>query len=322
MTKKQMKVGVLLPTRNVVTNQAPGQNTMAALINSAVSLEAMGYDSVWVGDSLLGRPRPEPLAVLAALAARTTKIDIGTSALLPAMRHPLQLAQMAATVDVVSNGRLILGVGSGFPNDQTKRELEAMEIDYPSRTKRCHEVVAWCKSLWGGDHPRATYQWQFDSDIRVDPRPVQTGGPAFWLGGASDSACQRVGQDYDGWMPTSPDPETFARGWEIIQASAEKQGRPADAITACTVLTLSPDEDDRAAEDNLRKFIETYYSAPLEAARTIVGCASGTLASLREQISKFETAGVEHLIIRFASADQEAAIQKWAAPLHEALSEN
>ncbi len=286
---------------------------------SAGRLDALGYDSLWVGDSLMGRPRPEPISVLSAMAMVTDTIKLGTAALLPAMRHPLQLAQQAATLDLISEGRLILGVGVGFPNDQTKLELDALEIAFDTRGRRCHEAIAWCKSLWGGEAPSNPEFWTLDPDWRTDPRPAQPNGPRFWLGGATDATCRRVARSYDGWMPTSPSPEKFKHGWQVVCDEAEKCGRDVKDITTCSVLTLSLDNDPNMAQNKLRHFIETYYGAPLETAREIVGCAAGTVEDVIERIKAFEEVGVEHLILRFAAEDQSAEIERWAEPLMNAM---
>lgn len=314
-----MRAGFVLPTRNVVTGSAAPSSAMRSMVACATRLDQLGYDSVWVGDSLLGRPRPEPLTVLAAIAACTERITLGTSALLPAMRHPLQLAQQAATLDLLADGRLILGSGVGFPNDQTQRELDALGIDYKTRGARAHEAVAWCKALWGGAAPKEQRFWQLEPGLVMEPPPAQQGGPKFWLGGASDSACRRVAREYDGWMPTSPNPEVFAKGWQLIQEEATAQGRSIDEITGCTVLTIALDSRAETAEQKLRSFIETYYSVPLEAARTVVGCSSGTVETVMDDIRAFEAAGVSHLMLRFAADDQEAEIDMWAEQLIKAL---
>src|SRR5512134_1878754 len=117
-----VKVGVLLPTREAVMS---GRFETAPLLDMAERVEAMGYDSVWVGDSLLARPRFEPLTLLAAVAARTRRVGLGTAVLLPALRHPLLLAHAAATVDRLAEGRLVLGVGIAADTPATRKEFES-----------------------------------------------------------------------------------------------------------------------------------------------------------------------------------------------------
>lgn len=314
-----LKVGVILPTRNVVTGgTVKAVETMKSMVSIATALEKWGCDSVWVGDSLLGRPRPEPLTVLAAISAVTTHLTLGTSALLPAMRHPLQLLQQLATVDVLSDGRLIVGVGSGYPNDQTRHELEALNISFQERVRRCHEVVDWCRANWGASPPGEPRFFQL-SEEDVWPRPVQAGGPDFWLGGATKATCRRVGIGYAGWMPTCPSPERYAESWQLIQEYAREAGRDPASITGSTVLTIAVDEDESQAQDQLRTFIERYYVVSLEEAQEVVGCRAGTVEDMVKDIRQFQEAGVTHFQLRFATDDQESEIKRWIPCLLEAL---
>src|SRR5215469_11856179 len=102
------RIGYLLPTREQIMEGRPGA---APLLELAAQAESLGYDSVWVGDSLLARPRHEPLTLLAGVAGRVKRVHLGTAVLLPALRNPVLLAHQVATLDQVSEGRLILGVG-------------------------------------------------------------------------------------------------------------------------------------------------------------------------------------------------------------------
>ncbi|MBV8776751.1 MAG: LLM class flavin-dependent oxidoreductase, partial [Alphaproteobacteria bacterium] len=110
-----LRIGYLLPTREQVMQGRPEAAPLLALAERA---EALGFDSIWVGDSLLARPRHDPLTLLAAVAARTRRAELGTAVLLPALRNPVVLAQQLATLDQISEGRFILGVGiaSDVPN--------------------------------------------------------------------------------------------------------------------------------------------------------------------------------------------------------------
>lgn len=314
--QRRNSIGVILPTRNVVTGSECPQAVLQAMVSSAQFLDELGYESVWVGDSLLGRPRPEPLAVLAAIGIQTKRINVGTAALLPAMRNPLQLAQQAATVDLLSSGRLILGVGTGFPNAQTRRELDALGVPYDERIGRCHETVAWCRSIWGAKAPDRQKYWQFEG-IDVPPSPARENGPPFWLGGTSDKTCRIAGRDYQGWMPTSPTPKSFAQGWQIVRESAQAAGRDPSTIARSTVLTLAVGQSGDEARTTLRRFMETYYKVPLEEARKVVGCSAGTVDEVAADLRRFADVGVQHFLIRFAAANQSEAIQRWASPLLE-----
>ena len=120
-----VRIGYLLPTRERVMEGRPEAGPFLALAERA---EALGYDSLWVGDSLLARPRHDALTLLAAVAARTRRPELGTAVLLPALRNPVLLAHQVATLDQIAEGRVILGIGiaSDWPN--IRAEFEAAHI--------------------------------------------------------------------------------------------------------------------------------------------------------------------------------------------------
>ena len=137
----KLKIGILLPTRGLLLRGQQPQN-IDRLFGLAGTVEQAGLDSVWVGDSLMAKPRMEPLSILSALAARTTRVRLGTAVLLPALRHPVLLAQSLATVDLISGGRLVIGAGVGgaFNSDQ-KREWVAAGVSAEGRGHRCEEII-------------------------------------------------------------------------------------------------------------------------------------------------------------------------------------
>src|SRR5205807_4894708 len=132
MAHPAVSIGLLLPTREVV--MASGAPDLSKIIDLAVQAEEPGFDSVWVGDSVLARPRLEAMTTLAAVAARTRRVQLGTAVLLPALRHPVVLANEAANVDILSQGRLILGVGIATKNRSIEREFIACGVSF------CHRL--------------------------------------------------------------------------------------------------------------------------------------------------------------------------------------
>ncbi len=121
MAHPAVSIGLLLPTREVV--MASGAPDLSKIIDLAVRAEELGFDSVWVGDSILARPRLEAMTTLAAVASRTQRVKLGTAVLLPALRHPVVLANETANVDILSQGRLILGLGVAANNESIAREF-------------------------------------------------------------------------------------------------------------------------------------------------------------------------------------------------------
>ena len=131
MAHLAVSIGLLLPTREVV--MASGAPDLSKIIDLAVQAEELGFDSVWVGDSILARPRLEAMTTLAAVASRTQRVKLGTAVLLPALRHPVMLANEAANVDILSKGRLILGLGVATNNQSIAREFTACGVDFAHR---------------------------------------------------------------------------------------------------------------------------------------------------------------------------------------------
>src|SRR6266705_307808 len=148
-----IRIGYLLPTRERIM---AGQPQAAPLLELAERAERLGFDSVWAGDSLLARPRHEPLTLLASVAARVPRVDIGTAVLLPALRNPVLLAQQVATLDQIAEGRLILGVGIAADVPNIRQEFTAAGVPFEKRVGRLLEGLpavlhasagqAWCST--------------------------------------------------------------------------------------------------------------------------------------------------------------------------------
>src|SRR5438477_10726614 len=125
MSKQSAATGLLLPSREALLW---GNSDLAFVIEAARQAEQAGYDSVWAGDSLLARPRGEPLTLLAAVAGATARVTLGTAVLLPLLRHPISLAHAVATLDRIAEGRLVVGMGPGAELPGTHSELAAVGV--------------------------------------------------------------------------------------------------------------------------------------------------------------------------------------------------
>src|SRR5262245_16472051 len=148
MNASSVQVGVLLPTRGVLfAKQGPPDVTPIYLM--AEKAEEAGYHAVWVGDSVTAKPRLDALTILGALAARTSRIKLGTAVLLAALRQPLVLAHAVASLDVLSTGRIILGVGAGRGGREIlSQEFENCGVPFTERGARLNELLAICRRLW------------------------------------------------------------------------------------------------------------------------------------------------------------------------------
>src|SRR5205807_5556334 len=136
-------VGVVLPTREALRAGPP-----ALVARFGEAAEAAGLDSVWTGDSLLARPLFDPFTVLATVGARTERVLLGTGALLAPLRHPVLAAQSLASLDQLSGGRLIVGVGRGLDLPETRREFAAAGSPFEQRSRRLDDAISVWRALW------------------------------------------------------------------------------------------------------------------------------------------------------------------------------
>jgi alkanesulfonate monooxygenase SsuD/methylene tetrahydromethanopterin reductase-like flavin-dependent oxidoreductase (luciferase family) len=312
-----VSIGYLLPTRDAVSLGRPAAEPLLGLAERA---EQLGFDAVWVGDGPLARARHDALAMLAALAARTQRVTIGSGVLLAALRPALLLAQAAATIDQIAEGRLILGVGAGFPFPETERQFEAVGIPYPGRVGRLTETVAAMRALWATPGESISFAGRHLAleDVALQPAPFRRGGPPVWFAGAGEAAEQRVGRLADGWLPYPPTPEQYAEGWARISASAAQAGRPAPPFPGL-YATVAVDDSAGVARERLRRNIERYYSQPLEIMQMIQASFAGTPEEVRDWLQGYVTAGARHIILRVTDEQAERGLES-AAHARELLA--
>ena len=290
------KLGYLLPTRERIMQGEPEAGPLLAL---AARAEALGFDSVWVGDSLLARPRHEPLTLLAGVAGRVPRITLGTAVLLPALRNPVVLAHLVATLDQVSEGRLILGVGFAQDVPNIRAEFAAAGVPFEKRVGRMMEGLRLCRALWSGQPVDWDGSWQVAGGV-LAPTPYRPGGPPLWIGGNLPASLERAGKWFDGWFPIKPDAATFAAQWQQVHAIARAAGRDPAAMTGAMYLTLALDDDAAQAEARLNAFLEQYYGVPADRLRRRQACYAGPAAGLAEWLDGYARAGAGHLVLRFA----------------------
>ena len=273
----------------------------------AEEAEALGYDSLWIGDhvSFYGH-YTESLTTLAAYAARTSRITLGTSVYLLPLRRPAVAAKTAATVDYLTGGgRFIFGVGVG---GEGAAEFELCGVPLSERGARTDESLEIMRKLWSGE--AVSHQgrfWRFGG-ARQTPAPLTPGGPPVWAGGRSDAARRRAAlacEGYVSYMFTAP---RFARGLEDMKRWAEEAGRPLDIEggkwTPAHHAFIYAHED---AERALRRGVENLsmrYNMDFD------GIAQkyllyGPPARCMERIAEFKEAGVRHFIFKHAGPAEE-----------------
>ena len=301
--------GLLLPTREIVMNQEVPN--FGQILDLAEHAEASGFDSVWVGDSILARPRFEALTTLAAIAARTQRVRLGTAVLLPVLRQPVVLANQVANLDLVANGRLILGVGIAGNNPAIAAEFAACGVPIARRIGMFEETLTLMRRLW--TEPEVTFQGRYFKvqSVRLGLRPLQPSGVPLWLAGSGDNALRRVLRLGDGWLPISS-PQAFAADWDRLQALGQEMGRDARDLHRCLYTTINVNADVAQAHRELRTFIESYYGIPYEAQASRNGLCAGSPEQCSAWLQAFVDAGAQTIVIRFGSPDQNGQLMRFA----------
>jgi probable F420-dependent oxidoreductase len=302
--------GFLLPTREIVMNQ--DVPNFREILDLAERAEDLGFDSVWVGDSVLARPRFEALTTLAAVAARTQRVRLGTAVLLPILRQPVVLANQVANLDLIANGRLILGIGIGGNNASVAQEFAACGVPIVRRIGMFEETITLMRRLW--TEPEVTFQGRYFQvqSVRLGLRPLRQSGVPLWVAGSGDNALRRVLHLGDGWLPISSSPQAFTADWQRLQALGQEIGRDAHNLHRCLYTTLNVNADVAQAERELRAFIESYYSIPYEVQATRNGLCAGSAEQCIAWLKAFIAAGAQTIVIRFGSPDQTGQLVRFA----------
>jgi probable F420-dependent oxidoreductase len=248
-----MKVGVTIPN-------SWGVEDVSEVIRLGRLAEELGYASVWTMDHLLNigfvrtrlddRPYYHPLAILTFLAGCTSRIALGTSVLVLPYHNPVELAKYAATLDHLSRGRLILGVGAGAMVE----EFEALGVPLQERGSLTNEALRLMKELW--TNPQPAFQgkrWRF-GELRFSPRPYQAPHMPIWVGGASPGAKRRAALLGTGWHPNGVPAGEYAAQADEVRQMAAAAGRDPATIEMSLRLNLTGDLDTGRLTATLREY--------------------------------------------------------------------
>jgi probable F420-dependent oxidoreductase len=254
--------------------------------------EALGYDSVWVMDHLLNsgyirerlddKPYYHPLATLSYLAATTNRVRLGTSVLVLPYHNPVELAKYAATLDQMSGGRVILGVGAGAMTE----EFEALGVPFRQRGALTNEGMEIMKELWTNPDPRyRSERWNL-AGFKFAPKPAQQPTIPLWVGGSSPGALRRAATLGDGWHPTGLSPEEFRGGCEEVRKLATAAGRDPDRLTM-----------------SMRVEVEVGGQASSQRAASRARLPGDNADQMIEGLRAYQRAGVDHIVLALNSGN-------------------
>ena len=304
-------MGVLLPTRGVLVYAKGSRPRVELNWQMAETAERIGYDSVWVGDSITSKPRLEPLTIMAALAARTSRVKIGTAVMLNALRHPIHLAHSISTIDNISDGRVVLGLGAGRSNNQMFVDEHAVVgVPIAERADRMEESIDVLRNLWSLDDVSNSDGFYPINGVSLQPRPVQEQVPIWLSSNWVQRGLQRVACQGDGWITNVPSPEMFTKCLDKIREKSNELDRDVSGMPRALYISVNlNDEEESLSEGD--GFMRAYYGIPYEVVSKQLLCVFGPAQQCIDAINRYKEAGANYFIVRFASPNQMEQLAKF-----------
>ena len=310
--RPKIKFGLLLPH---FCEHASAANCL----EGAKRAEAYGFDSVWVRDHLVFEPHGiegtdnthiEGLLMLAAIAAVTKSISLGTSMVI-CHRHPIHLAQLFAGLSAISRGRVIMGMGlGGFPHEFS---AAGHPTGLEERAELVRSNVQICRRLWAGERVSFKNNYFDFTDVALKPTPVRP--IPIWYGGGTPAACRRAVEYCDGWMPARITLATFAKLIAYIRELCQNAGKPMLSAAVMPFTSVSEDRDTALGHINVESLIAeankfpTWVKPPSGTFSTLQDIRgfilAGTPADIAREARAYEAAGADHIVfdLRFRYAD-------------------
>jgi probable F420-dependent oxidoreductase len=307
----QLKFGYLVPTRDAVMRSPDGRADIRRMIDLAVRAERSGFDSLWLGDSLLARPRFEALTTLAAISSVTSKIELGTAVYITPLRHPVPLAHTVGNLDLLSGGRFLFGIGLGPESPPVIAEYAAAGADFHKRGKLQEEAIQIMKSLWTGKRTTFRGAHYHIENVTLHPLPARDGGPPILMAASADAALKRLARFADGWLPIVPTPEDYAKDWQKIVGYCADFSRDPETLQRVHYLTLNVNPDEAEAARDIEEFLLAYYGPLHHHIKKTQAICSGTPERVAQFIRGFIEAGAPHFVVRLATAAQEAQMERF-----------
>jgi probable F420-dependent oxidoreductase len=290
-----LRIGIQTIHRRTEPATGPWLPTIDELVAFVELVDRCGYDSLWVGDHI-SFPVPifDPLLQLAQAAVVSRRLILGTSVLLLPLRHPTPVAKQVTTLDHLTEGRLILGVGVGgeFP-----KEYAACDVPHNERGARLAEGVQVLKKFFSGEP--VSHQGRFYGpfeDVPMRPPPRQVGGPPVWFAGRKEPALRRIGRRGDGYLAYVITPDMYRAALDMIATAANEAGRTPESFGTGHLLFTRLDNTYESALDRATETLSVRYAMDFRKAAARY-CALGTPAQVAERIREFHAAGVRHVVL-------------------------
>jgi len=327
--------GLILANRAVVLGAIQARD----LVDLTVDAERSGtFDAVWVGDSLLAKPRLESVTLLSALAGVTAKVRLAVGCMATFVhRHPVMLAHQWASLDVLSGGRAWLAVCLGGPSEANAAqaaEHAVMGVASAERVGRLEEGIVVVRKLFHEKNVSHHGRFYAFDGVTLQPAPVQNPCPIWiasnptgltWKGGASASeavverSLRRVARFADGWMTNKLSPSEFRQQWARITAMAREEGRDPARLGSALYHNININGERAKALEESKAFLDTYYTANFSAKFVEQWTVAGSPKQCVEELRAYFAAGVGHMALRLTSWDQQGQFKRFLAEVAPAF---
>ncbi len=336
MARRRIDFGVNVNTRCPIIY--PKHYPAPRLVDLAVQVEKLGYDTIFVGDNYFSKPRLESTTTLAAIASRTKRVKLATSALISPLRNTVWLALQWATVDKLSNGRtvLVVCVGGGSAEaggPEFTREFDVAGVAYNKRGAIMEEQIEVLRKLW--TEPKITFKGQFHSleNIPFGVKPAQRSCPPIWIannpqifpldGGVVERMLRRVGLLAQGWQTCLATPEEYRSIYGRIQQYAKEAGRDPNEIVPSYQVLMNVNRDRAKARKEALEFTNKYYVTTYKSIEESMWERDpfGTPDECIKKLKGIIEAGCRSFSFRFASPDQFGQVERFTKYVLPALKD-
>ncbi|HEV2074376.1 MAG TPA: LLM class flavin-dependent oxidoreductase [Thermomicrobiales bacterium] len=312
-----IKIGFTLPNRGVLF----GATTSRELVDLAeIADKSGGFNSVWVGDSLFGKPRLEAITLLAAIAARTESVRLGPACMASfPLRDPIQLAYQWASLDLIAEGRTVLVACTGIvPQAGGEIEAKTYNVTNRDRVQRLTEGIQVLKKLWTEDNVSFTGEQYSFENVTIEPKPAASPRPPIWIANNApgtnrdlvSKTHRRVIKHADGWQTSKWEADDLAWRLKDIDEQATELGRDPRSIERHLYHNVNLNDDRDAAIEESKKFLDLYYTT--DYARDFVEgwVATGPVEQVVEHIKVYEALGFDEITLRITSWNQREQLDR------------
>ncbi len=310
--------GFTLPQRGVFF----GVTSPAQMLSLAATVDDTKlFDSIWVGDSLMAKPRPDSLTLLGALAGVTRRVTLGVGCMASfSVRDPIVFAYQWATLDLISQGRMLLAACTGIvQGGASAREGAVWGVADRERAARMAEHIEICRKLWSEDNVSFKGQYRTFEGVTIQPRPVQQPCPV-WIASnprpipgkptSVDAPLSRVARMADGCMTVTLFPKMLANNWAKVSQFLREQNRDPERFPTMAYHNVNINEDRQAALEESKRFLDEYYGPVFSPAMVESWTAAGSPSECVEQLRALGRDGAKQITFRITGWKQEEQFKR------------